>query len=63
MTGLVEVNSSVKEDNLDLVLQTAATAFGFVYVHPFQDGNGKLHRSLIHHVLDDRRFPPAKMVF
>ena len=25
---------------LDPVLQAAATAFGFVYVHPFQDGNG-----------------------
>lgn len=27
-------------------LQAAATAFGFVYVHPFRDGNGGVHRCL-----------------
>jgi hypothetical protein len=34
-----------------------------VYVHPFEDGNGRLHRCLIHHVLAERRFAPAGMVF
>jgi hypothetical protein len=45
------------------VLQAAATAFGFVYVHPFQDGNGRLHRCLIHDVLAERKFTPPGMVF
>jgi Fic family protein len=36
----------------------AATAFGFVYVHPFQDGNGRIHRCLVHHVLAERKFTP-----
>jgi hypothetical protein len=45
------------------VLQAAATAFGFVYIHPFQDGNGRLHRCLIHHVLAERKFTPPGMVF
>ena len=45
------------------VLQAAATAFGFVHAHPFQNGNGRLHRCLIHHVLAERRFTPAGMVF
>jgi hypothetical protein len=45
------------------VLQAAATAFGFVYVHPYQDGNGRLHRCLVHHVLAERKFTPAGMVF
>jgi hypothetical protein len=44
-------------------LQAAATAFGFVYVHPFADGNGRLHRCLIHHVLADRRFAPPGIHF
>ncbi len=35
---------------------------GFVYVHPFQDGNGRLHRCLIHHVLAERKFTPSGMV-
>jgi hypothetical protein len=44
-------------------LKAAATAFGFIYIHPFQDGNGRLHRCLIHHVLAERKFTPAGMVF
>ncbi len=50
-------------DEMLAVLQAAATAFGFVYVHPFEDGNGRLHRCLIHHVLTERKFTPPGMVF
>jgi hypothetical protein len=35
----------------DLLVQAACAAFGFVYLHPFLDGNGRLHRFLIQHVL------------
>jgi hypothetical protein len=63
MDGMLEANDRMREDGLDPVLQAAATAFGFVHVHPFQDGNGRLHRCLIHHVLAERRFTPAGMVF
>lgn len=35
----------------DLLVKTACAAFGFVYLHPFLDGNGRLHRFLIQHVL------------
>src|SRR5262249_42402532 len=51
MNGLIEANNRMRDDGLDPVLQAAATAFGFVYVHPFQDGNGRVHRLLIHDVL------------
>jgi Fic family protein len=30
--------------NLDPVIAAAVLAFGFVYVHPFADGNGRIHR-------------------
>lgn len=63
MAGLLEANDRMRDDGLDPVLQAAATAFGFVYVHPFEDGNGRLHRCLIHHVLAERRFTPTNMVF
>ena len=44
---------------LDPVIAAAALAFGFVYVHPFVDGNGRIHRYLIHHVLAQRGFHPG----
>ncbi len=49
--------------SLDGVIAAAVLAFGFVYVHPFQDGNGRIHRYLIHHVLAERGFSPAGVVF
>jgi hypothetical protein len=63
MAGLIEANDRMREDEIDPVLQAAATAFGFVYVHPLQDGNGRLHRCLIHDVLAERKFTPPGMVF
>jgi hypothetical protein len=48
---------------LDPVLAAAVLAFGFVYIHPFEDGNGRLHRFLIHHVLAERGFNPPGVVF
>jgi hypothetical protein len=35
----------------DTLVKAACAAFGFVYIHPFMDGNGRLHRFLIQHVL------------
>jgi hypothetical protein len=63
MAGMLEANDRMRDDGIDPVLQAAATAFGFVYIHPFADGNGRLHRCLIHHVLAERKFTPAGMVF
>ncbi|PCJ58697.1 MAG: cell filamentation protein Fic [Rhodospirillaceae bacterium] len=63
MNGLNGCNNRMRPSDLDPVLQAAALAFGFVYIHPLQDGNGRLHRCLIHHVLAERKFTPAGMVF
>jgi len=63
MDGLLAANERMGEAGLDAVLQAAATAFGFVYIHPLQDGNGRLHRCLIHHVLAERKFTPPGMIF
>lgn len=45
------------------VIAAAVLAFGFVYIHPFDDGNGRIHRYLIHHVLAERGFNPPGVVF
>jgi hypothetical protein len=63
VTALFAADDRMSEDGADAVIQAAATAFGFVYVHPFQDGNGRLHRCLVHHVLAERKFTPPGMVF
>ena len=63
MAGLIEANDRMRADGIDAVLKAAASAFGFVYIPPFQDGNGRMHRCLIHHVLAERKFTPPGMVF
>lgn len=63
MTALNECNNRMRPSELDAVLQAAAIAFGFVYIHPLADGNGRLHRCLIHHVLAERKFTPPGLVF
>jgi len=60
--GLVAFDRKAASD-LDAVLAAAVLAFGFVYIHPFADGNGRLHRYLIHHVLAERGFNPPGMIF
>ncbi len=61
--GMLDANNRMRDDELDPILQAAATAFGFIYAHPFQDGNGRMHRCLIHHVLTARKYTPPGMVF
>lgn len=62
MEGLVHFDQHIAPD-LDPVIAAAVLAFAFVYIHPFQDGNGRIHRYLIHHVLAQRGFNPPDMAF
>ncbi len=48
---------------LDPVVAASILAFGFVYIHPFLDGNGRLHRYLMHHSLARRSFTPEGIPF
>lgn len=63
MLALNTCNTRLRATAVDAVIHAAAIAFGFVYVHPLEDGNGRLHRCLIHHVLSERGFAPPGMVF
>jgi hypothetical protein len=47
---------------LDPVLAAVACAFPFVYIHPFEDGNGRIHRFLILHVLERLGFSQSGVV-
>ncbi|MBN2168108.1 MAG: Fic family protein [Actinobacteria bacterium] len=63
MEGLVTANQLMKEGNLHPVVQAASTAYGFVFLHPFEDGNGRIHRFLIHNILALRGFTPEGILF
>lgn len=62
MAGLVAFDHSAEHD-LDPVIAAAVLTFGFVYIHPFEDGNGRIHRYLMHHVLARRGFNPPGLHF
>jgi Fic family protein len=49
MEGLVDLSERLRANpaELDPIVASASLAFGFVYIHPFMDGNGRLHRYLI----------------
>lgn len=43
--------SAERAEGLHAIIRAALVAFGFVFIHPFEDGNGRLHRFLIHDLL------------
>ncbi|MBI3044899.1 MAG: Fic family protein [Betaproteobacteria bacterium] len=64
MNGLVSFSEALraKPEGMDPVVAAASLAFGFVFIHPFMDGNGRLHRYLIHEVLSSSGFTPKGIV-
>ncbi len=44
------------------VARAAAVSFAFVYLHPLADGNGRIHRFLINHLLAADKAVPAPIV-
>ena len=63
LDGLIAFAERALAGRLDPVISAATTAFGFVYIHPFEDGNGRLHRWLIHHTLARAGYSPPGLVF
>ena len=61
--GVVAYDKRATTAGIDPVVVAAALSFGFVYIHPFEDGNGRLHRWLIHHVLAQGGYNPPGVVF
>ncbi len=63
VNGICEFDERATSMGLDPVIAAASVGFGFVYVHPFEDGNGRLHRWLFHHVLARAGYNPPGFVF
>ncbi len=63
MEGLIETDNLLKHTDYNPVLTAAAIAFGFVFIHPLEDGNGRIHRYLVHHVLAENGFTPEGVAF
>lgn len=62
INGLLKTNELLEAD-FDAVLAAALIAFGFVFIHPFEDGNGRLHRYIIHHILAKKKFTQQGVIF
>jgi len=63
LDGLMETNSKLEKSEFHPVLTATIIAFGFVFIHPFVDGNGRVHRYLIHHILAKMKFTPQGIIF
>ena len=63
MEGLLAAAKQMIDSKFHPVLTAANIAFGFVFIHPFVDGNGRLHRYLIHHILSNMKFTPQGIIF
>ena len=63
MNGLLETNSLLQGSGYDPVLTATTVAFGFVFIHPFSDGNGRIHRYIIHHILSRMGYTKRGMIF
>ncbi|MEX2492060.1 MAG: Fic family protein [Nitrospirales bacterium] len=63
MDGLIAAHNRMDTGEVPAVVHAAAVAFGFVFLHPFEDGNGRIHRFLIHNILARRGFTPAGLIF
>lgn len=61
--GLLQTNDILEDSEIDPVIAATIVAFGFVFIHPFQDGNGRIHRYLIHHILARKNFTRQGMIF
>ncbi len=64
MEGLAQMAAQAADPRvrMDTVGLAASIAFGFVFIHPFLDGNGRLHRYLIHQVLAVAGFTPHGII-
>ncbi len=64
MQGLIATNEKLENDNsFDAVLAATIVVFGFVFIHPFVDGNGSIHRYLIRHVLLKKKYVSKGIIF
>jgi hypothetical protein len=60
MNGLQQVVNRTRD--IHPAARAALVAFGFVFIHPFEDGNGRIHRFLIHDILVHGKLVPGGLI-
>lgn len=63
MDGLFASHLIMKHGMVPAVIHAATISYGFVFMHPFEDGNGRIHRFLIHNILFLRGAIPKGLMF
>jgi hypothetical protein len=63
MAGWIQTQKVLSQSRMDPVLVAAKISFGFVFIHPFVDGNGRLHRYIIHHILSQTGYTEQGIIF
>jgi hypothetical protein len=63
MGGLIAAHERMDTGSVPPGVHAAAIAYGFVFLHPFEDGNGRIHRFLIHNILARHGFTPEGIMF
>lgn len=62
MNGLLQTHERLMIDaKVPALVHATAISFGEVYIHPMDDGNGRIHRYLIHDVMKQRE-PEHKFI-
>ena len=63
MNGLLVCIDRLRGPEIEPVVAATVASFGFVFIHPFSDGNGRIHRLLIHYMLSRAGFTPRGLIF
>jgi len=63
MEALIDSHKLMKAGKVSPVIHAAVIAYGFVFLHPFEDGNGRIHRFLIHNILSLQNMVPRGLMF
>lgn len=65
--NIIASKKAVKEELAEKLLPSyvhaALVAYSFVFLHPFEDGNGRTHRFLIHNILSLSKLIPEGFIF
>lgn len=63
MDGLLASHQIMQNGNVPAIIHAAVISYGFVFLHPFEDGNGRIHRFLIHNILSRQGTVPEGIMF
>nr|WP_226895549.1 Fic family protein [Luteolibacter marinus] len=55
-------NITASTSPVPTLVAAAVVSFAFDFLHPFSDGNGRIHRFLLHHVLARNSFGPKGII-